>query len=86
VGSRVPWALRSATAAAPSAAAGSSSSAGWRWCADGSAIISAQTSDLWQARQILLRYRKHCRVLESPELIELMRERIERMARMYRTD
>jgi predicted DNA-binding transcriptional regulator YafY len=53
---------------------------------DGSAIIRAQTSDLWQARQILLRYREHCRVLEPPELIALMRESIERMAELYRTD
>lgn len=52
--------------------------------ADGSALISAQTSDLWQARQILLRYREHCRVLEPPELVALIRESLERMSEGYR--
>jgi predicted DNA-binding transcriptional regulator YafY len=50
---------------------------------DGSALISARTGDLWQARQILLRYREHCHVLEPPELITMMRESIQRMAQLY---
>ncbi len=51
--------------------------------ADGSAEVSAVTTDLWQAEQILLRYREHCRVLEPPELIEMLRKTTERMWRMY---
>ena len=51
--------------------------------ADGAALVTGETSDLWQARQILLRYREHCRVLEPPELIELMRESVARLAQLY---
>ncbi len=51
--------------------------------ADGTALVRAETADLWQARQILLRYREHCRVLEPPELLELMRESVTRMAQLY---
>jgi predicted DNA-binding transcriptional regulator YafY len=51
---------------------------------DGSAQVTATTSDLWQARQILLRYREHCRVLEPPELVEMMRESIVAMSEQYR--
>jgi predicted DNA-binding transcriptional regulator YafY len=50
---------------------------------DGSALVLAETSDLWQARQILLRYREHCRVLEPPELVAMLRESVERMALLY---
>lgn len=50
---------------------------------DGSATVEARTDDLWQARQILLHYREHCRVLEPPELIDMLRESIARMARLY---
>jgi predicted DNA-binding transcriptional regulator YafY len=50
---------------------------------DGSALIRARTSDLWQARQILLRYREHCRVLEPPELIEMIRDTLRRMGQVY---
>ncbi|MEJ5345045.1 MAG: WYL domain-containing protein [Chloroflexus sp.] len=53
---------------------------------DGSAEVSAQTGDLWQAEQILLRYRDHCQVLEPPELIEQMRQTIERMRLLYAQD
>jgi predicted DNA-binding transcriptional regulator YafY len=52
---------------------------------DGSALVSAQAGDLWQARQILLRYREHCRVLAPPELIAMMRDSITRMAALYHT-
>jgi predicted DNA-binding transcriptional regulator YafY len=53
---------------------------------DGSAEVTAQISDLWQARQILLRYREHCHVLHPPELVEMIRETVERMGQMYTTD
>ncbi|MDZ4719997.1 MAG: WYL domain-containing protein [Roseiflexaceae bacterium] len=50
---------------------------------DGSALVQAQISDLWQARQVLLRYREHCRVIEPPELIAMMQESIEQMRQIY---
>lgn len=50
---------------------------------DGGARITARTTDLWQARQILLRYREHCRVFEPAELAAMLRESAERVARMY---
>ncbi len=53
------------------------------FCADGSAEVTAETTDLWQARQILLRYREACQVLEPPELIALLRESVQRMAAVY---
>jgi len=52
-------------------------------CEDGSVVVSARITDLWQARQILLGYREHCRVLEPPELIDLMLESIARLAELY---
>lgn len=51
---------------------------------DGSAEILAETTDLWQARQILLRYREHCLVLEPAELAAMLRESAERIAQLYR--
>jgi predicted DNA-binding transcriptional regulator YafY len=53
---------------------------------DGSAVVTAQTSDLWQARQVLLRYREHCRVLAPPELVTMIRESLGRMVQVYLTD
>jgi predicted DNA-binding transcriptional regulator YafY len=50
---------------------------------DGGAEIEACITDLWYARNVLLRYREHCRVLEPPELVELMRESAERMLDIY---
>lgn len=50
---------------------------------DGSALVSAETSDLWQARQILLRYREHCRVIEPLELITLICQSITAMSEVY---
>jgi len=50
---------------------------------DGSAEIRAVTVDLWQARQILLRYREHCLVYEPPELVAMIRESVARMAEVY---
>ncbi|WP_298816489.1 helix-turn-helix transcriptional regulator [Chloroflexus sp.] len=51
--------------------------------ADGSAEVTAQTSDLWQAEQILLRYREHCRVLEPAELVAMIRKTAERLCDLY---
>lgn len=50
---------------------------------DGSAEISAEVSDLWQARQILLRYREHCEVLEPAELVQMMRESVTLLQERY---
>lgn len=50
---------------------------------DGSASITAETHDLWQARQVLLRYREHCQVLEPPELVEMIRESVQLMWDLY---
>lgn len=50
---------------------------------DGSAYVRAETGDLWQARQILLRYREHCRVHAPEELITMMRESIAQMYSLY---
>jgi|GEM_PF-273187 len=50
---------------------------------DGSALVTAQTHDLWQARQVVLRYREHCRVLEPLQLVTMVRESIDRMAQRY---
>lgn len=54
-----------------------------RFQSDGSAEVTAETSDLWQARQILLRYREHCLVLEPPELVAMMREALTAMMDRY---
>ncbi|NCC35180.1 MAG: WYL domain-containing protein [Chloroflexia bacterium] len=51
--------------------------------ADGSADVSAETHDLWQARQILVRYREHCIVHDPPELVTMMREASSAMAARY---
>ncbi len=50
---------------------------------DGSAEVHGECSDLWQARQILLRYREHCVVHEPPELVAMIRESVARMAEVY---
>lgn len=53
---------------------------------DGAAIVTAQTHDLWQARQVLLRYREHCRVLEPPELLTMIRASLGQMVQVYLAD
>ncbi|MEI6179165.1 MAG: WYL domain-containing protein [Chloroflexales bacterium] len=53
---------------------------------DGAAEVTAEITDLWQARQILLRYREHCRVFAPPELVALLRESVQRMAAQYAED
>jgi predicted DNA-binding transcriptional regulator YafY len=50
---------------------------------DGGAVVEACITDLWYARNVLLRYREHCRVLEPPELVDMMCEAITRMAEIY---
>ena len=50
---------------------------------DGSARVTAQATNIWQARQILMRYIEHCRVLSPPELVELMRQTATRLAALY---
>jgi len=40
---------------------------------DGSATVTATVTNLWQARQVLLRYGDACTVLSPPELIEMFR-------------
>lgn len=50
---------------------------------DGSAEVLATTTDLWRAQQILMRYREHCRVLEPPQLVTMMRESARRMVALY---
>lgn len=50
---------------------------------DGSAEVTAEAGDLWQARQILLRYREHCLVHEPPELVTMLRETLAAMGRRY---
>ncbi|NJM08353.1 WYL domain-containing protein, partial [Candidatus Gracilibacteria bacterium] len=41
---------------------------------DGSATVTATVTNLWQARQILLRYGDACCVQEPPELVALLRK------------
>lgn len=53
------------------------------WAPDGAALVTGRTTDLWQARQILLRYREHCQVLDPPELIEMLRDSLRRMQAIY---
>src|SRR6185295_11500091 len=50
---------------------------------DGSVVVEASITDLWYARNVLLRYREHCRVLEPPELIALMRETATSLDQIY---
>lgn len=50
---------------------------------DGSATVTATATNLWQARQTLLRYGPACTVLEPAELVELFREAIRAMAESY---
>jgi predicted DNA-binding transcriptional regulator YafY len=50
---------------------------------DGSALVKGRATNLWQARQILMRYIEHCQVLEPPELVEMIRQTVARMAALY---
>ena len=50
---------------------------------DGSATVTATTTNLWQTRQTLLRYGSACTVLEPVQLVELFRAAIREMAVNY---
>lgn len=50
---------------------------------DGSAEVRAECGDLWQARQILMRYREHCVVHEPAELVAMLRASVCHMAEVY---
>ncbi len=51
--------------------------------ADGSATVTATITNLWQARQILLRYGDACTVDAPPELVALLRRTAEGLMRLY---
>jgi hypothetical protein len=51
--------------------------------ADGGAEVTATIGNLWQARQILLRYGDACLVHEPPELVALFRQTSAGLARLY---
>jgi predicted DNA-binding transcriptional regulator YafY len=50
---------------------------------DGSAIVTATMTNLWQTRQVLLRYGDACHVLDPPELVSLFRTTAAGLARHY---
>lgn len=50
---------------------------------DGSATVSATITNLWQTRQVLLRYGTACEVLGPPELVELFRATAAGLGKMY---
>lgn len=51
---------------------------------DGSALVTATVTNLWQTRQILLRYGDACQVLAPDELIVLFRKTADGLVEMYR--
>ncbi len=53
---------------------------------DGSAEVEAWTTNLWRARQAMLRYGENCRVLAPEALVTMMRESVSQMALYYRTE
>jgi predicted DNA-binding transcriptional regulator YafY len=50
---------------------------------DGSTVVTGEASNLFEAMRKLLRYGSHCRVLEPPELVELMRTEATKLAALY---
>jgi predicted DNA-binding transcriptional regulator YafY len=52
---------------------------------DGSATVTAKVTNLWQTRQVLLRYGSACTVLEPPELVQMFQETAEGFAEIYGT-
>jgi predicted DNA-binding transcriptional regulator YafY len=50
---------------------------------DGSATVTAAVTNLWQTRQILLRYGDACQVLDPPELITLFEQTVRGLAQLY---
>lgn len=53
---------------------------------DGSATVTAMVTNLWQTRQILLRYGDACLVHEPPELVALFRKTAAGLIRLYGAD
>ncbi len=53
---------------------------------DGSATVTATITNVWQARQVLLRYGPGCIVEEPQELVEKFREAARGLAGIYNTD
>lgn len=53
---------------------------------DGSAIVRATVSNLWQTRQILLRYGDACEVVEPVELVALFRKTAAGLAALYEVE
>lgn len=51
--------------------------------ADGSATVTATVSNLWQARQVLLRYGEACTVHEPPELVDLFAQTARGLGAIY---
>lgn len=50
---------------------------------DGSATVTATITNLWQTRQMLLRYGDGCRVLEPPELVAMFAATVQGLQRIY---
>jgi proteasome accessory factor C len=50
---------------------------------NGTALVTATIHNLWQARQILLRYMENCRVLQPPELVAMMAETAQKLGVLY---
>jgi predicted DNA-binding transcriptional regulator YafY len=53
---------------------------------DGSAMITAETADLWEAHKILLGYGAQARALAPSALVDLMREAVLHMRSLYGID
>jgi predicted DNA-binding transcriptional regulator YafY len=52
---------------------------------DGSATITARITDLFEARQVVLKYGENCVVYEPPELVEQMQVVRDHFVRNYST-
>jgi predicted DNA-binding transcriptional regulator YafY len=52
---------------------------------DGSATVTAQITDLFEARRILLSYGKNCTILEPPELVAEIRDHVIELYKIYHT-
>ena len=50
---------------------------------DGSATVTATVTNLWQTRQVLLRYGDACSVHEPPELVALFTQTARRLGAIY---
>jgi len=53
---------------------------------NGSALITAETNDLWEAHKILLGYGAQACAVSPPALVDLMREAVAGMAGLYHVD